>query len=605
METTKEKSKKTKADESGASFVKIMLASAVGFVGVILLVSLFSALFIGSLIATATKETQIKENSILVMTLAQPIVEQQQDPFNLNFNFMDMENSGTLGLNKILSSIERAKTDENIKGIFLDLNIIQASLSELYEIRLALEDFKTSGKFIVAHADYYTHTSYYIATVADKIYITPTGSLIWKGFASQVMYYKGLLDKLELKPEIIRHGKFKSAVEPFMTDQMSDENRLQIETMLNSMWDKYLEEISKTRSLDIESLNLYADSLLINSSEKAVALKLIDGQKFRNDVLDELKELIGIEEKDKLNTVKLSKYIETDIEDITEMYAEIDKGEKIAIIYAEGDIIPGKSKDGSMGSITIANAIKKAANNESVKAIVFRVNSPGGSALASEVILHEIELAKAKKPVVVSMGKYAASGGYYISCYADKIYAEPYTLTGSIGVFSLMFNLEDLLYNKIGIKINTVKTNESSDFGSMLRPLTPNERQHLQLQVEDIYDDFISHVAKGRNMTKEQVDEIGQGRVWAAQDALEIGLIDEIGTIDDAVKHAASLANIQQYDIIEYPKVMNFFDKFMQEYQTKILAEQLGENYYLFKQIEKFRNMQGIQARMTFEIDVY
>lgn len=604
-----EKRKNNKLDDTrGASFVKIMLASAVGFVGIIVIVSLFSALLLGSLIATATKDSEIKDNSVLVMKLNTPIVEQQQDDLNLDINLLDFAGTSPMGLNKILSAIERAKNDDKIKGIFLDITIVQASLSELHEIKLALEDFKTSGKFIVAHADLYTHNSYYIATVADKLYLTPTGNFLWKGFASQIMFYKGSLEKLEVEPEIIRHGKFKSAVEPFLLDSMSPENRKQIEKYLFSVWNQYVKEISDARGVDEESLNMYADNLLINSSEKAVTMNMIDQEKFRNDVIDELKELAGVDLKKDLRTIKLEDYIDMDLDDfggMSEELEDLDDSPKIAIIYAEGDIIAGKSTDGSMGSITISDAIKKAANNESVKAIVLRVNSPGGSALASEVILHQIELAKEKKPIVVSMGKYAASGGYYISCYADKIYAEPYTLTGSIGVFGMLFNAEKLLNNKLGININVVKTNDNADFGGIFRPLSPTEKDYLQIQIEDIYDDFISHVAKGRNMTKEQVDEIGQGRVWAAPDALENGLIDEIGEIEDAINTAVELAELDEYKIIEYPKVKNFFEMIFEEYQTRMMVKQFGPGYEIFQRFQKIQNMQGIQARMGFDVEIY
>ena len=600
-----EKTKKVKATKTGASFTKIMLASAVGFVGIIVITSLLSVFVVGGLIASASKDVKLEDNTVLVIKLNQPIVEQQQDDLNLDINLLDFAGTSPMGLNKILDAIDRAKTDDKIKGIFLDLTIVQASFSELYEIRIALEDFKTSGKFIVAHGDLYTHNSYYLATVADKLYLTPTGTFLWKGFASQIMYFKGTLEKLEIEPEIIRHGKFKSAVEPFLLDTMSPENRHQLEKLLTSLWEQYLDDISTSRGLDIDALNLYADSLLINSSEKAVALKLIDQEKFRNDVLSEIKELTGTDNDKKLSAIELSDYIDMSTDEIDDLYAEISDNPKIAIIYAEGDIIIGKSTGNSMGSVTISEAIRKAANDESVKAIVIRVNSPGGSALASEIMLHEIELAKANKPIVVSMGKYAASGGYYISCYADKIFAEPFTITGSIGVFGMLFNAEKLLNNKFGIKIQTVKTNENADFGGVLRPLSSTERQYLQIQIEDIYDDFISHVALGRGMTKAEVDSIGQGRVWAAPDALRIGLIDEIGLIDDAISEAANLAGINEYSIIEYPEVQDFFSRFMEEYNTKILIKQFGENYEFFRKIQQLKNMQGTQARMIYEIEIF
>ncbi len=591
--------RKRNKNKSGASFFKIMLASIVGIIIVTIIFSMITGLIVGGLIAKTSKENEIGKNTVLVIKLNNPIVEQQQGNMNPNVEILNIAKTGTIGLNRILDAIATAKDDENIKGIFLDITIVQAFYSELYEIKRALEDFKTSGKFIVAHSDIYTHNSYYLASVADKLYLTPTGNFLWKGFASQVMYYKETLEKLEIQPEIIRHGKFKAAVEPFLLSEMSNENRIQIEKYLGSLWEQYIDDISKARNLDPKALNLYADSLLISSSEKAVALGLIDQEKFRNDVIDEIKTLAGLDIDDKIRTIELEDYIS--------YYVSPDKSneDKIAIIYAEGEIISGKSTNSSMGSLTISKAIRNASNDKSVKAIVLRVNSPGGSALASEVMLHEIELAKDKKPVVVSMGKYAASGGYYISCYADKIFAEPYTITGSIGVFGMLFNAQKLLNNKLGIKINVVKTNKNSDFGGFFRPLSATERQYLQFQIEDIYDKFIGHVAIGRNMSKEEVDKIGQGRVWAANDALKIGLVDEIGTIDDAIIEAANLSGTEDFSIIEYPETKSFFDFILSEYETKLLINQLGINYGLYKNLKQFQNIQGIQARMIFDIDVY
>lgn len=594
--------KKVKADSIGASFTKIMFASSLGFVVATVLISILSIIFIIAFAAGASSKTEVQENTVLVIKLNQPIVEQQQGDLDFNIDFMGLANPSSLGLNKIIKAIDKAKNDENIKGIYLNLSVITASLAELKEIKDALEDFKTSGKFIIAHADNYIASTYYLATVADKIYITPTGTMIWKGFSSQIMFYKGLFDKLDIEPVIIRHGKFKSAVEPYMLDSMSPANRLQLQTLIDNMWDNYVDEIADARNLDVTALNLYADSLMINSSEKAVTLGLIDKEMFKLDVIDEIKNLTGIDIDKKLKTISLKNYIDVDV-DATDISKAKTK-DKIAIVYAEGQIIDGKSNDNSMGSITISNAIRKAASDSSVKAIVLRINSPGGSALASEVILHEIELAKKHKPIVVSMGRYAASGGYYIACYADKIYAEPYTITGSIGVFGLMFNLEKLLNNKLGINIEVVKSNANADFGNMTRAMSPQEKQFLQFQIEDIYDKFISHVAIGRNLTKDYVDSIGQGRVWAADDALDIGLIDEIGSIQSAIDEAASLANLDKYKIVEYPKVVDFFEKFIQNYQTKSLQKELGSYYDIYEDIQNLQNMQGIQMRMLWDIDV-
>lgn len=595
---TKETKKKTKAD-TGASFWKIMFASSMGFVFATVVFSILSVIGLIIIAAAAAGNDDIQENTVLVVKLNQPIIEQQQDDLDLDLDFMSFANPTGLGLNKILKAIENAKDDDNIKGIYLDLSVVMASLAELKEIREALEDFKTSGKFIIAHAENYMASSYYIATVADKVYITPTGTMLWKGFSSQVMFYKGLFDKLDIEPVVIRHGKFKSAVEPFMQDTMSPANRLQLQTLIDNMWNNYVNEIADARNLDVDALNLYADSLMINSSEKAVTLGLIDKEMFRLDVVDEIKTLAGIDLDKKLKTISLSDYIDVDVE-----IPDFKSKDKIAIVYAEGQIIDGKSSDGSMGSVTISNAIRKAANNDDIKAIVLRINSPGGSALASEVILHEIDLAKQKKPIVVSMGRYAASGGYYIACYADKIYAEPYTITGSIGVFGLLFNIEKLLNNKLGVKIEVVKSNEYADFGNLTRTMTPQEKQFLQFQIEDIYDKFISHVAIGRDMTKAEVDSIGQGRVWAADDALQIGLVDEIGDIQSAIDEAAELAGLDEYKIVEYPKVVDFFEKFMEDYYTKALEKELGTYYEIYQEIQQLQQMQGIQMRMLWDINV-
>lgn len=588
---------------TGASFGKIMIASAVGIIIVSIVMSILSLMFFASIANSKSKTSETPKNSVLQIKLNYPIVEQQQDDFYPNLDFLSgFANSKSLGLNKIKAALKNAKTDENIKGIFLEVSAPMAGLAELKEIRDAILDFKKSGKFIIAHSNLYSPGAYYLATAADKIYITPTGMLIWKGFSAQVMYYKDLLKKLEITPEIVRHGKFKSAVEPYLLDSMSNENRVQLQAYIDNVWKHYVAEIAEARDLDISSLNNYADKLTINSTKKAVSLGFIDAEKFRNDVVDEISGLIGLTKDKKLKLISLSKYIKNTNKQ--EIITSKNNKKKIAIIYAEGDIITGKSKDKSMGAETISEAIQKAANDKTVRAIVFRVNSPGGSALASEVILHEIELAKAKKPIIVSMGKYAASGGYYISCLADKIYAEPYTLTGSIGVFGMYFNVQKLINNKLGVKVSVVKTNDYSDFGNIFRQMTPTERKYITFQIEDIYDQFITHVAAGRNLKKEFVDSIGQGRIWVADDALKLGLIDKIGGIDDAIAEAASEAKIDNYKIIEYPKVKNFMEKFMEQYQVNMMQQKLGYLYETYENIQQLQNMRGIQARFVYDIDI-
>lgn len=595
--------KKEKKINKPITFGKIVLGSAVGIILAMVAFSLIWSIFFSIIVGIASLSKSTPEESVLTIKLDREIVEQQQGN-GFSFNFAGLQNSSSLGLNKILKAIKSAKTDENIKGIFMDLYLVSASYADISEIRSAIKDFKTSGKFVIAHANIYTQNSYYLATVADKIYLTPTGSFLWKGLSASVIYYKGLFDKLEIEPEIIRHGKYKSAVEPYMQDTMSVANREQLQTLFNNFWDIYTKEIAEARSLDSKALNLYADSLLVNSSKQAVALGFVDKEIFKNDVIDEIKELLGVESDEKLETISLSKYIKS-ISSLSGDEKTLSKDKKIAIIYADGEIIDGKNFRDKIGSKTISAAFKKAASDSTVKAIVLRINSPGGSALASEIMLHEIIKTKTYKPIVVSMGKYAASGGYYIACYGDKIYAEPYTLTGSIGVFGLTFNLQKLANNKLGINVEVVKTNTNSDIGNLLRPLSLQERNFLQTQVENTYDIFITHVAQGRGLTKSYVDSIGQGRVWTATAALSNGLIDEIGSIDSAISQAAILAALgDDYKIVEYPKEKDFFTSFLENYQMKMTKMKLGNFYDTYEKIQDLQTKRGIQTRMLWDIEI-
>lgn len=588
------------ANENKTSFGKIMIASGVGFLIVNAIMGIFFMIFLGIMVAATSGAGGLNEKSVLVINLNKEIVEQQPDDFNINLDFLGISAS-KIGLNRILETIKDAKDNENIKGIYLDLNIVMASMSEIEEIRLALVDFKKSGKFIIAHANNYSHSSYYLATAADKIYMTPTGVFLWKGISSETMFFKGLLQKIDIEPIVIRHGKFKAAVEPFILDSMSNENKLQVYTMISNYWKDYLGEISRARNLKIDDMNMYADKLLVNSSQKAVDYGFIDALKFKQDVIDEIKEIISIEKKKKLSAVSVDQYYEKAMKDKD---LSDNKKDKIAIIYAEGQIVEGKSTDGNMGSETIAKAIHDAAMDEDVKAIVLRVNSPGGSALASEIMLNEIIKAKKLKPIVVSMGKYAASGGYYISCMADYIYAEKYTLTGSIGVFGLLFNIEKLLKNKLGINIQVVKTNSNADFGNLTRKMSKDEELFFQAQIEEIYDIFITHVSEGRSISKEQVDSIGQGRIWTSSDALRLKLIDEIGTIDLAINKAAELAKISDYSIKEYPKVKAFWEEITEKYTEDAKIKKFGQLYDTYKQIEKLSYLNGAQMLMPFEIEI-
>lgn len=588
------------ANQNKTTFGKIMLASGVGFLIINAVMGIFFMIFLGIMIAATSGAGGLKEKSVLVINLNKEIVEQQPDDFNLNLDFMGLS-ATKLGLNRILETIKDAKNNEKIKGIYLDLDIVLASMSEIEEIRLALLEFKKSGKFVIAHANNYSHSSYYLATAADKIYMTPTGVFLWKGISSETIFFKGLLQKIDVEPIVIRHGKFKAAIEPFILDSMSNENKMQVYTMISNYWNAYLDEISKARNLKIDDMNMYANKLLVNSSQKAVDYGFVDALKFKQDVEEEMKEILVVDKKNKLSAVSVSQYYEKAMND--KEFSDTEKN-KIAIIYAEGQIVEGKSTDGNMGSQTIAKAINDAAMDDDVKAIVLRVNSPGGSALASEIMLNEIIKAKNIKPIVVSMGKYAASGGYYISCMADYIFAEQYTLTGSIGVFGLLFNIEKLLKNKLGINVQVVKTNTNADFGNLTRKMSKDEELFFQAQIEEIYDIFITHVSEGRNISKEQVDSIGQGRIWTSSDALKLNLIDQIGTLDMAIDKAAELAKISDYSLKEYPKVKPFWQNITEKYTDDSKIKKFGNFYDTYKHIEKLANITGAQMLMPFEIEI-
>ncbi len=566
-------------------------------------VGIFSIIMIG--VASSDSKVKVKDNSILHILLNRPIQDRATNNPMETFDFMSMENNEYLGLNTILKTIEKAKDDDKIKGIFLELTSIEAGLPEVEEIRNELLKFKESGKFIIAQADYYSHKTYYLATVADKIYMTPTGNFMFVGFSAQIMFYKNALEKIGVEAQVIKHGKFKSAVEPYILEEMSAPNRKQLETYLFSVWDDFVEKISESRNIPTEDINRYADSLEIISDQSAIDRNMIDGLMYKDQIVEELKKLTDVKKDKKLNLLKLTKYMKSLKEDNK---IEENKKDKIAIIYAIGGIEMGKGSTYTIGAEGMSKAIRKARKDSTIKAIVLRINSPGGSALASEIIWREIVLAKEVKPVIVSMGKYAASGGYYIACPADKIIASPNTLTGSIGVFGMYPNAQKLLNENLGINVSRVTTNKYSDLGSFSRPLSQSEKNYLQLFVEDVYDDFIQHVAEGRNMTTAQVDSIGQGRIWSGINALEIGLVDELGGLNRAIDVAAEVSGIEDYAIVELPKIKDPFEQIMSQMSVKMetyfMKQSLGEAYEYYLQINEITKMQGIQARMTMNVDI-
>ena len=502
-------------------FFKFTIASALG-----LIIGIFLLILIGSIIASSGDSNKItlSEKHVLKLDLSGTIQDRREKKV---FDLAEItgQNTDIIGLNEILRNIKKAKKDEFITGILLDLGQISSGYASLEEIRNALLNFKESGKFITTYSEIYSQRAYYLASVADYICMYPEGVLDLKGFNSTVVFFTDALKKMGIEPQVIRHGKFKSAVEPFMLTEMSSANRVQVETYLGSLWDTYTKNIALNRGISVNRLNEVIDNFELKTPQDAVKLNLIDSLFYKDQFHEHLAHLTNEDFYEKINFIKLSEYENVNNENARKKF----KKDKIAVIYAQGDIVSGDGSETVIGSERISKAIRKAREDEKVKAIVLRVNSPGGSALASDVIWREMILAKNKKIVVVSMGDLAASGGYYIACASDKIYASPNTITGSIGVFGLMFSFEELFTEKLGLTFDQVKTNKFADIGSSNRPLTDNEYAIIQEGVEDVYNTFTSKVASARNMSQENVDEIGQGRVWSGANAIEIDLIDEFG----------------------------------------------------------------------------
>jgi protease-4 len=586
-------------------FFKFVLATIVGIiVSTVIIVIIFVGI-IGGIVASAgsDKAVTVDANSILHIDLKYDIPERTPNNPLANLSFLGFDNDKSIGLKEILANIQKAKTDDNIKGIFLDESYMSAGQATTEEIRNALLDFKKSKKFIVAYSEIYTQRFYYLASVADKVYINPKGFIEFAGFDSKVTFFKGALDKLGIEAQVIKVGTYKSAVEPMVLTKMSDANRLQVTSYLGSLYDHFLGNISKSRGINKDSLYNYANQMMIKTPEDALKYKLVDGLKYKDELLDELKGRLGVNKKDKLNSVDLGDYSKSD-----ELPTEVSSN-RIAIVYASGDIAGGEGDDNSIGSETISNALRKARTDSKVKAVVLRVNSPGGSSLASDVIWREVALTKKVKPIIVSMGDVAASGGYYIACAADSIFAQPNTITGSIGIFAVLPNMQKLLNDKLGITFDVVKTGQFADLGATNRPLNPAERAILQSMINKGYDDFTKAVAGGRHKTQSYIDSIGQGRVWTGAQALKIGLVDRLGNIDDAVKSAAKMAKLKDYKLVAYPEQKSVLNKlgetFSTEVRTHILQSELGEDYNVYQQIKNLRSMMRVpMARMEYEVVV-
>ncbi len=578
-----------------------MFASMLGFF-LTFVILLF--IMIGVIASMASRDpVRVADQSVLHLTLTTEIVDRGGgSPFE-SFDFMSFSPRRAIGLNDILSALEKAADDDKIEGVFLDLSIVAGGWSTIDEIRQAINTFKEeSGKFVVSYGEMYMQNAYYLGSVADELYLHPEGAIDFRGINSELAFLKNMLDKLGIDPQVIRYGEYKSAGEPLFREDMSEENREQIRSYINAIWNNVTADIASSRGLTINHVDEAADNLWTRNAELALERQMIDGLLYRDELYDVLRDHIGLEEDDDIEFVTLGSYIEApDPVD----FIRSDADEKIAIVYASGNIISGQGGDRTIGSDRIAKALRQARLDEDIKAIVFRINSPGGSALASDVILREVALAAQEKPVVASMGDVAASGGYYIACAADYIMASPNTITGSIGVFGMMPNMQEFFNEKIGITFDNVKTNRHADFGSISRPLTTREREIIKEGIADVYYTFIGHVAEGRNITESRADELGRGRVWSGAEAMQLGLVDGYGGMRAAVEKAAELSELVDYQTVEYPIRKDFITQLMEGFggiRERRIEEALGSNYRYYRQLQDVQEMTGILTSMPYDI---
>ncbi len=587
------------------NFLKYTLATITGIILTSILFFITMIASLSAIVASGEKPASITENSILVLKAGVPIPDRgNPNPF-AGFDLINMTVTPTPGLNEILRNIKKASADNKIKGILIENGLLPSGWATTEEIREALEKFRSDGKFVIAYSDYvFLQEGYYLSTVASKIYINPSSMVDFKGLSGDVMFYKKALEKIGVEVQVTRHGKFKSAVEPYILDRLSKENEEQIKDYVGSIWAHVIDNISKSRGIPPDKLNQMADNLVGNVASGALENKLVDGLLYRDELIDTLKTLIGVEKDDKINFVSMTKY--TKVPDPDKM---ISAKNKIAVIYASGTIVMGKGSDYNIGGNDYGDVIRKERLDTTVKAIVLRVNSPGGNVIASDLIWRELELAARVKPVVISMGNYAASGGYFISAPGTKIYASPTTITGSIGVFGIIPNAGKLLNQKLGISTETVNTNKNSDFPSVYRPMNIYEKELMQRSIDTVYSDFVGKVATGRDMRKEAVDSIGQGRVWSGTAAREIGLVDEMGGLKAAIEGAASLAGISTYSLRELPVVEDPYTKILSqlagEIRMRILKNELGESIRFYNELQEVRNLSGIQARLPYFIEIH
>ncbi|WAC39324.1 signal peptide peptidase SppA [Pedobacter sp. SL55] len=584
-------------------FFKYVFATVFGIViSAVILGILFFVVFVGMISSIGSEsETVVKKNSVLFLNLDQAIIE--RTPEGSFGSLFGGASDKSIGFNDVIRALKKAQTDENIQAVYINVSAPNAGMATMLEVRNAIIDFKKSKKPVIAYSEVYSQGAYYLASAANKVYLNPEGELEFKGFSSNLMFFKGALEKLGIEAQIIRVGNYKSAVEPLINTKMSDYNRQQVTAYVNGLYDTFLTGISQTRKIEKDSLWQIADQYKIQLPKDALAYKMVDGLKYKDEILDELRNITGTDKKKDINSLSINDYIKS-----LSTEGESSSKNKVAVIYANGDIVGGEGSDEQIGSERISRAIRKARLDDDVKAIVLRVNSGGGSALASDVIWREMVLSKKAKPVIASFGDVAASGGYYIGCAADSIFVQPNTITGSIGVFGVILNFQELFNNKLGLTFDGVKTGQYADIMSSNRPLTPAERAMIQKGVNNIYNTFITKVADGRKKTKTQVDSLGGGRVWIGTDAVKNGLADRLGSFKDAVASAAKKAKLKDYKVVEYPEKIDPLKEFLGAAKDNVSAyyakKEFGENYVLYKQMQKAISNTGIQARMDYEIRI-
>lgn len=584
-------------------FFKYVLATVVGIAAVSIIGFFLFFMVIGILVSSTEKQVSVQANSMLVIDLEHQIIDRApNDPFQ-DLDIPGFPQIKTIGLDDIQSSLEKAIYDDRIKGVYLKLSMVNGGMASVEEIRNALIAFKDScDKPIYAYGNMYDQKAYYLATVADEIVVHPLGSVDFRGLGGEMLFFTKALEKLGIEMQIVRHGKFKAAVEPFMLEKMSEENREQQLVYMGSLWNKMLQGISETRNIPVEGLNLMADKVqTFKRGDEAVESGLVDAAKYKDKVLDDLRQITGIEGTKGVPIVSVTNYAKAPVKEFSKPFSR----NKIAVIYASGDIGMSMGDQVIIGD-ELGREIRKVRQDSNYKAIVLRINSPGGSVFDSEVIWREVKLAAEQKTMVVSFGDVAASGGYYIACPADQIVAHPNTITGSIGIFGMIPNMGELLNSKLGITTDVVKTNENSDLLSLTRPMTAYEKQLMQQSIEEGYDLFISHVADGRGMTKEEVDKIGQGRVWTGENALEIGLIDEFGGLQEAIELAAEIEGLENYRTVSLPEQLDPFQQLLKtgsdNVRTWMLKKELGEKYRYYEYLKKSSQMNGIFARMPYDL---